>query len=467
VADVRLPVRRTMLALLLTCAVLVVAATATGAVEPVDGAQVGSAPAALRVTAGAPVEPALARAEVRGPRGAVTRVARVTADDPEALVIPVRADGPGTYRAAWSGLTTDGHPFAGTSSFSVRARTPEAAPVVPQGNDGPGAWAIVARFLVLVGVLGTAGMTLAREWVIGGAWRGGGIRPPGGGGSAADADAVRAAAAHAAQQGPVRTWWRTWWWLLAAWALGLAVAFPVQAAAVGGEWAALLTGSRFGSAWLGLLVLLGLAAIIGAVVRRRVPSVAPGGMRTYALALPGLLGAILLSWSGHAGSGGDATLGTIIDVIHGWATALWLGGLVMLAALALPLMRRLAPVPRVRFGASVIVRFSSLAVGAVVVLVITGVYRALAELPSLSALWNTAYGVTLTVKLGIFAVMLAFAGWNRLVLHPRIERTALGLREDGGDDGVAALRASVRAEIALSVMVMVSVAVLVGIVPPT
>ena len=103
----------------------------------------------------------------------------------------------------------------------------------------------------------------------------------------------------------------------------------------------------------------------------------------------------------------------------------------------------------------------------VVVLVITGVYRALAELPSLSALWSTAYGVTLLVKLAIFTAMLGVAAWNRLVLHPRLERTALGLRDEAADDGVGALRASVRAEIVLAVLVMAAVAVLVGIVPPT
>jgi copper transport protein len=457
VAEVR---RIVMLAAVVLAAL--VPSPAAGAVEPPAGARVASAPDAVRVAVGAPVEPALARAEVRGPRGAVLRTARVTAADPEALVIPVPRDGSGTYRAAWSGLTADGHPFAGTTAFSVRVSAPTAAPVDPKGMNGTSAWAIIARLLVLIGVLGTVGMAASREWVMAGAWRSGGIHPPGEG----DSDAVRDLATRAAGDGPVRMWWRTWWWLLAAWVVGLAVALPVQAWSLGGEWGALLTGSRWGSAWMGLVLLAALAALAGLAARRGEPPVAPGGSRMYAVALPGLLGAILLSWSGHAASGSDPVLGTAIDVIHGWATAAWLGGLVMLAALALPVMRRLAPVPRVEFGAAAIVRFSSLAVGAVVVLVITGVYRALAELPSLAALWSTAYGVTLLVKLAIFALMLGLAAWNRLVLHPRLERTALGLRDGRIDDGVHALRASVRAEIVLSVLVMAAVAVLVGIVPP-
>jgi putative copper export protein len=187
----------------------------------------------------------------------------------------------------------------------------------------------------------------------------------------------------------------------------------------------------------------------------------------YAAAVPGVLGAVLLSWSGHAASGTDATLGVAIDVLHGWATAAWLGGLVMLLALGLPLLGRMAEGPRLALGAGIVVRFSSVAVAAVVLLVVTGVYRALAELPSLASLWTTSYGVALLVKLIVFAVMLVLAAWNRLVLHPRLERAALGLGSAAPGDGIGALRTSVRAEVALGAVVMLAVAVLVGLVPPT
>jgi putative copper export protein len=175
---------------------------------------------------------------------------------------------------------------------------------------------------------------------------------------------------------------------------------------------------------------------------------------------------VLLSWSGHAASGSDATLGVAIDVVHGWATAAWLGGLVMLLVLCVPLLAAMPPRDRVCLGAAAVVRFSSLAVAAVVLLVITGVYRALAELPSLDALWSTDYGLVLLAKLVVFAVMLVIAAWNRAVLHPRLEREALGLGASAGA-GTAALRRSVRAEVALGAVVMALVAVMVGLMPPT
>ncbi len=50
------------------------------------------------------------------------------------------------------------------------------------------------------------------------------------------------------------------------------------------------------------------------------------------------------------------------------------------------------------------VRFSGLAVAAVAVLVVTGVYRALAELGDAGDLLHTDYGIALLVKLGLFVV---------------------------------------------------------------
>ena len=118
-----------------------------------------------------------------------------------------------------------------------------------------------------------------------------------------------------------------------------------------------------------------------------------------------------------------------------------------------------------RLGAGVVVRFSALALTAVAVLVVTGVYRALAELGSVGDVADTAYGRALLVKLGLFAVLLCGGAYNRLVAHPRLERAALGLDPD--DRGAAAaLRVSVTAELVLAAALMVSVAVLVSLPPP-
>jgi len=437
------------------------AAFAAPVITPADGARLDGPPPAVRVVLPAPLEPVLARAEVAGPAGVAPATVRVAPEDPQAMLIAVPADGDGGYRVAWWGQTIDGHPVAGTTAFTAGQGGPAAAPIGPSGRDGTAPLAIAARFLVLLGVLGTAGLALGRWLVLSPPWRAGGIAPPGEG----DPDAVRTASAAAAPAAIAR-WWRAWWFLLAAWMVGLAVALPVQSAAVGGQWGALLGDSRWGTAWIAL-VALGLAVAVAGVAARRgdVVPAAPVS-RALALGLPGIAGAAVLSWSGHAASGPDAGLGIALDAVHGWATAIWLGGLVMLLTLVAPLLSALGPVDRVRMGAGIVVRFSAVAITAVVLIVVTGVYRALAEVPSLSDLWATAYGVTLLAKLAVFALMLALAAWNRMVLHPRLERAALGSTSPGARNGLAALAASIRAEIALGAVVMALVAVLVGLMPP-
>ena len=172
-----------------------------------------------------------------------------------------------------------------------------------------------------------------------------------------------------------------------------------------------------------------------------------------------------VSASGHAATGNDVTLNIALDALHNGATAAWIGGLVGLVVLLERAGRALGDEDRVRLTAGAVVRFSTLAVIAVALLAVTGVYRALAEVGSPSDLTGTAYGVALLAKLAVFALMLGVGGYNRLVLHPRLERAALGL--DPGDRGAAgALGRSVRAELALAAALLVAVAVLVGTAPP-
>lgn len=181
-----------------------------------------------------------------------------------------------------------------------------------------------------------------------------------------------------------------------------------------------------------------------------------------ALAAP-TVALVVTSASGHATAGSDPRLGLIFDGIHTLASAVWIGGLVVL----LIALHRLAQrkTDTLATTAAVVVRFSAVALIAVAAIVVTGVYRGLAELPTVGALVDTGYGVALLVKLGLFAVMMAVATYNRFVLHPRLERAALGL-SDSEQGASSALRTSVRAEVTLAVAVLVIVAVLIATPPP-
>jgi putative copper export protein len=232
-----------------------------------------------------------------------------------------------------------------------------------------------------------------------------------------------------------------------------------------GELGTLLGDTAFGSAWRVQAYAFVILLVSALVVRFRVTSGALPLLPGFAfLGIGPVVALWAISDAGHAATGGDETLNIGIDLVHELATAAWLGGLVGLVVLAIPAAGALADPDRVRLAAAVVVRFSALALTAVAVLVVTGVYRALAEV-DVGDLLDTGYGRALLVKLALFAVLLAGGAYNRMVVHPRLERAALGLDPD--DRGAAAaLRVSVRAELAVAAALMVSVAVLVSLAPP-
>jgi copper transport protein len=93
-------------------------------------------------------------------------------------------------------------------------------------------------------------------------------------------------------------------------------------------------------------------------------------------------------------------------------------------------------------------RFSTFALGAVVVVAITGLVRALSELSAASQLWTTSYGRAILAKTAIFAVLLGLGVVSRATL-----------REGAG------LRNIVRLELALALALAVAVAILTSLRP--
>jgi copper transport protein len=94
-------------------------------------------------------------------------------------------------------------------------------------------------------------------------------------------------------------------------------------------------------------------------------------------------------------------------MFHVLGMAVWLGGLVMLA---------IARTDENSY-ARVAERFSGLALGAVVVITVTGVFQALRQLQPFSALWDSDYGRILILKLIAFAIILLIAAWSRRLVH--------------------------------------------------
>ena len=114
------------------------------------------------------------------------------------------------------------------------------------------------------------------------------------------------------------------------------------------------------------------------------------------------------SFTSHAVAvGDDAAIAIISDALHLVVSALWAGGL-----LALWRALRHETNPSVTWVEELIRRFSYLALSSVTVLIVTGVYQSWIHVGSSSALFSTAYGNVLLIKLALFTAMLSYGALN-------------------------------------------------------
>ena len=164
--------------------------------------------------------------------------------------------------------------------------------------------------------------------------------------------------------------------------------------------------------------------------------------------------------SGHAGYTSPRGLTLPFDWVHLVAGSVWVGGLIGLLVLwrSFPVARRVA-------GLVVCVpRFSNTAFASVVALVASGVGAALIQLPTLSSLWETSYGQTLLVKIGLLSVAILLAAVNLLRTRPRL--AAFEVRPELAPGAAVLLRRLVTGEVFLVVSAVVAAAVLTSLPPP-
>lgn len=199
--------------------------------------------------------------------------------------------------------------------------------------------------------------------------------------------------------------------VLAACALvsGLAWLF-VLAASVGGgfdqAWTALpllLTGADFGPIWLARLA-FALALCL--------PVLRTPGLRALTSAV--LLASIALTGHARTHEGPLGQIQIIGDALHLLAAGAWLGALAGFLAL-------LATAPEDPETVRALATFSGVGMSAVAILLVTGTVNAWLILPEPTALASTLYGRLLAAKVGLFALMVAFAAHNRLKLVPALE----------------------------------------------
>jgi copper transport protein len=171
-----------------------------------------------------------------------------------------------------------------------------------------------------------------------------------------------------------------------------------------------LLSTRVGQVWIGRLAfgLVTACAIFAATrMRRTFPWWVAVGASTLLL--------MTLASLSHAAAE-EGFLPFFADWLHVVAASLWMGGLLGFTIVFLGGPLDTVPADeRTTLRRRAVRRFSGVAAVAVAVLLATGIYAVLLNVPSIAALVETSYGRALLVKLGFASLLLAVGGANFLL----------------------------------------------------
>jgi copper transport protein len=386
--------------------------------DPASGATVPTPPAEVRLTFTEPPDPTLSTIAVLDAGGNELATGAPTLDPPRTLSVRMPSDVPdGVYTVSWRTVSTvDGHVTANVFAFGVGTTTgpvtPGAAPAAT--TSGPTFFSVAAKTALYAGLMLLVAIAVVGLGLFGG-------QPA----TLRIAGVVGALVAFAGAAGMLIAEQHT---------VGVSIDELLRTS----------TGRPYG--WLVVSTLAAAICAVLAAARDRWRVALWGAGAAAAIAM-----AIRIS-SGHAAAAPDALLQQGFGWLHFVAAGLWVGGLVLLLLLLRERIRR-EDAPPTREAR----RFSNLALGAVGVVALTGVLRAISELGGLGNVLeglHRAYGVTLLAKVAIALVLIALGATNRF-------RNVALLSEDPRP-----LRRFVAAETAAALGVLVLTGVLTGLNPP-
>jgi copper transport protein len=369
------------------------------ATDPGNGTIVPDAPNKVTLTFSESVQLLPGKIQVLAPDGSRADQGEPTSDG-ATVTVPLRSGGGrGTYLVSYRVLSADSHPVGGSISYSVGAASAPPTSSVDDTAVDP-----VVRALIPVGkYLGYAGLALlvGPALVLALLWP-----------------------HRLSRGGPARLIWTgvglvgfstlLALWLQAPYSIGTGL-FDVRVGDVRD-----VLGSTFGAV---MLVRLGVLCASALLLRPLLRG--SGGESKADLALLGVLGvAALATWplTGHPTASPVAGVSVVVDVIHLGAMAVWLGGLIMLAAFLLPRANE-------RELGAILPIWSRWAATAVTALILAGVVQALIEVSSLDGLFSSTYGRLILIKVGLAACVLGVAAVSRRIVRARTAEAApRGLR---------------------------------------
>ncbi|ELY96686.1 copper resistance protein CopC [Natrialba chahannaoensis JCM 10990] len=488
--------RLALIVAVLTVTSLVLASVATPVVahaslsetDPGNGEQVDELPDEVTLTfAGDGVQ--VADVTVTGPDSEdVSGGAEIDPDDSQLVHVPLEGDANGAdaadgmYTVDWEVLADDGHTTSGSFFFSVgdepldRDAVLEAYEDEDSPDDDASAVEAGAKGLLLVALIGLVGAPITAAVAVYPAVTRSRATPRAR--SVVDHRLLRLLGAAGA--------------LLVASVVVLGLTRASSLGSLSVETVVAFVETPLGQAWL---VQLALAIILCVVLAAGLAGVL--SRRSW---LAGTVaGAVLVggtvSWTSHSATAIDRLQGTAVDFAHIGGAGLWVGGLLVLALVVPPALRQIdadsagdagagtgagadrqadadTDLPSA-LAAATIRRYSLLALAGVTLAGATGLILAAWHVPSLSALSESVYGLSLSAKTLLVLLALGLGGLTRFVLLRQLESTVestggltdrfLGgserpVREDGGQvSGSPASTAFVRAvrfEVAVLVVVL-------------
>ncbi len=358
-------------------------------------------------------------------RGRVVSGATRNERDPRYVTAPLSRLPTDAYTVRWHVISGDGHVISGVYTFGVRTAAPP--PTEAFGASGPTRTEHVVRWLYFVSLALLVGGLGFRVLVL------------------------RAPLPPRAEK---RFYALTGIGAVATLQIGI-LAFLLRAEdalqlpfgrLLYGDLSPIAGGTRFGEAFIAMT--LGFALVTALLFLSWLTDRA---VLLWPAFLVGIAFTSGLSLSGHSAvDAGASWKSELADWVHLSAACIWIGGLVQLAVVVLPLA------PAVRRSA--FLRFSTVATVLVALLLAAGTYLSILRLPHVHDLWTTGYGHVLLVKLGLVALALAWGGLHRLIAVPAVAR---------GSDGLfARLPRSVLGESLAGMAVLLAAAVLVDSKPP-
>jgi copper transport protein len=187
----------------------------------------------------------------------------------------------------------------------------------------------------------------------------------------------------------------------------------------------LVSSGRFGTYWLIRVGILLLAFLLGLymLLSRERPRAIQAALPLINLFLGAML-FIAITLSGHATAVASIIVpySVVLDWLHLMAAALWIGGMIYLLLVYLPLLRARALSECARSLLAILSQYTPLAIAGVILMAITGPLNASFHLTSLDQFTTTAYGRTLLVKIFLVGVLLISSAYHLGWLRPRLQK---------------------------------------------